>query len=490
MSCAKVSEIRLGAGRAIRPGWRGFGLGLVLVSLTALASVGSVNAQPVPDVAPQLAEPEADPGRGRIDSAERPPRLLPSAGLEKDYIPWRSQSSRSQGTGRTHESASRPRAATLAASNPGRVRLDLLILYTQSMVNFYQQALPTRLQELVNLANEAFAASAINAEFAIAHSQLVNYSETASNNTALSDLEAGSGASVGLPDVGALRDARAADFVILIRQGDPAQHGNCGIAFLPVDFADYQSGAAADSAFSVVTTGTPGPLHCDDHVLAHELGHNLGNAHDRANATGGGIFSYAHGYAVSGRLSTIMATGFSTTPRVTRWSDPSLICDGEPCGVPIGNAGEADVASSLRQVVPLAAMFRESVDLAVLDVAVSDASVRTDDLFEVDVLLENRGDAATEPRRLRILLSSDATVSRDDLEIAALPLGSIAPGAQATLEHQASISEAGTHWLGACLDAAPSDQDPANDCFGSLRLDVRGQAGDQFSVLQLLLLED
>src|SRR4030095_17019931 len=51
-----------------------------------------------------------------------------------------------------------------------------------------------------------------------------------------------------------------------------------------------------------------------NYTFAHELGHNMGCAHDRQNSSGHGAFAYSYGYRFTGNDNTLYRTVMSYAP--------------------------------------------------------------------------------------------------------------------------------------------------------------------------------
>lgn len=160
--------------------------------------------------------------------------------------------------------------------------------------------------------------------------------------------------------VGAIRNFFGADMVAMFR-GPKSAAGNSisGVAWLngdgegnmPAFDANYMYSVSGDWAFPGAT------------LPAHELGHNLGNSHDRPNAgTGIGTTPYAYGHFVCGAGAPASCgqagfnntgTGFGTImayhrPTVARFSSPALVCQGTQPGAIASACGVAEQQDDVR----------------------------------------------------------------------------------------------------------------------------------------------
>lgn len=228
----------------------------------------------------------------------------------------------------------------------------------------------TRLNNLVEITNQAYTNSGITAQARLVHVVEVNYPDATKNEDALRQLTGyGSGITAPDPAFAALRAARdqyGADLVSLVRKFQTPENDGCGIAWL---IGGKQSGMDAGDApfgYSVVSDGqdmneSDGKnYHCREETLAHELGHNMGQAHNIEDASGAGLHSYSYGYreASTSGFYTVMAYRLADSQQFTirYFSNPDVLYAGRPTGT-----SEANNALSLRQSAPIIAGFRPTV---------------------------------------------------------------------------------------------------------------------------------
>lgn len=231
-------------------------------------------------------------------------------------------------------------------------KIDVLVAYTPSVEAYYEGELGVLAHALAALAsaNDSMANSQIGLELRLAHLQRVDYAESQENYE--EDLDRLAEPEDGyLDELHAKRDEVGADLVCLLRRGFP--ENTAGIAYL----LRNQGGDVA-RGFSVVETTSA----VSSFTFQHEIGHNLGAAHDRENASGPGLFSYSYGHRftdpASGERRTVMA--YEPGELVNLFSSPTVTFNGVATGIAEGEEGEADNAKTLSLAAPVVAGYRAS----------------------------------------------------------------------------------------------------------------------------------
>jgi hypothetical protein len=152
--------------------------------------------------------------------------------------------------------------------------------------------------------------------------------------------------------VHALRNAHGADLVSLFIEGTSL----CGFAWLMT----AQSNAFEAFAFGVVAricaTG--------NYTFGHEMGHNMGLQHDRANTSVDGVFPFSRGYVDTPHgFRDIMGVAASCggCMRIQNFSNPNVTFNDFPTGVPQASPQSADAATSLNATALTVANWRAEV---------------------------------------------------------------------------------------------------------------------------------
>lgn len=283
------------------------------------------------------------------------------------------------------QSAPVSQGATMVAQSAPQTSantIDVAIGYTPEFAtaNGGASGAATRLVFLINVGNQAFVNSDVNGYLRIVHALQVSYTNTNTNQTALSELTGSNGQSAvtipaSLAPLRTARDQYGADIAVLVRKFNTPENEGCGIAWL--NGANQTAITAADApwGYAVISDGydqgTDGKTYyCADETLVHEAAHLMGSAHDRANSTnssGGlqyGRYAYSFGYktsAAAGNFYTVMAYGDTGQISHRIFSTPLKNTCGASANLACGVANSEDNARSLNQTIPVVATFRATV---------------------------------------------------------------------------------------------------------------------------------
>ena len=154
----------------------------------------------------------------------------------------------------------------------------------------------------------------------------------------------------GIADgVHALRDAYQADVVTLVVDGGG------GVAYGIFDLDP------ANEAYAFSENG----LGSFPIVMPHEVGHNLGCCHALGDGggcppEGGLLFPYSNGHRFTGDSGELWHTIMAYSPGIVigHFSNPSILFDGQPTGVPEGDPEAADNAATINISRMLLADYR------------------------------------------------------------------------------------------------------------------------------------
>jgi hypothetical protein len=254
-------------------------------------------------------------------------------------------------------------AVAAAVDNPQRAEVDVLMLYTPSVLPTLSvaeraAAVQTVFDGAIAKVNATFAASRISARVRLVGVAETRYDESASAGNQVQDdaLTALQGDDDGrMDEIHALRDRVGADVVCLAL--GRADFASSGLSFLLED-----AGAPINHhyAFSILHYGSIAGTT----VVAHELGHLFGCAHDRENARSGpGAFSFSYGYRFTGadgrQYRDIMA--YPPGTELPYFSNPDVVAPAPasaPLGIAAGRSGEANTALTIERTAFATAAYR------------------------------------------------------------------------------------------------------------------------------------
>jgi hypothetical protein len=260
-------------------------------------------------------------------------------------------------------------SGTAAAENPQRPEVHVMMVYTQAVLPTLTganrvAALQSAFDAAIAKVNAAFSASLITARVKLVKIVETNYSADGPaggfvrnlQDDALSALQGGADGVLDgkMDELHAIRDQAGADLVCLaLNRRDSASIGLSFVLETPGE--NYN----ALFAFSVVEYDSIAGTN----VVPHELGHGFGCAHDRANSSGPGAYSYSYGYRFTGadgrQYHDIMA--YPPGTELSYFSTPKIIAPppvNAPVGIAAGLPGEADAARTIEQDAFEVANFR------------------------------------------------------------------------------------------------------------------------------------
>ncbi len=197
-------------------------------------------------------------------------------------------------------------------------RIDVLVVYTTATKNFLggDAQAQTLAQQAVDATNTAYINSKIRQRVRMVHSQEYVYTETTSGSTDLSNLR-------NNVDIQNLRNTHKADLVSMIGE----IQGACGVGYL----MGLDSPNSQNNGFTV----TARSCAVGNLSFAHELGHNMGSAHNPENGSSA-TYPFGFGHYVNGSYRTVMSYVDPCTSGCTRvpyFSNPNIIYLGQPTGI-------------------------------------------------------------------------------------------------------------------------------------------------------------
>lgn len=246
-----------------------------------------------------------------------------------------------------------------AATELNPAVVDVMVVYsTASMTRYGQGGIEGKILTAVADANTAHRNSQVHVLFNLVHMAEVNDGDTTGDiNGALNRLV--NPADGFMDEVPGLRDQYKADVVALV-----GEYTGAGLGYVmtvpTTSFAPYALSATSSDYLWYFT-------------MHHEIGHNMGNQHDRPNASYAGAYPYAYGYqwcTTDGTaFRTIMSYACATAyaPRLNYISNPNILINGLPAGVSYESspATSADNARSMNLTGPVVQQFRTGTPVPV-----------------------------------------------------------------------------------------------------------------------------
>ena len=230
------------------------------------------------------------------------------------------------------------------------VVVDVLLVYTPRAAA--GSGGPAGIRSIIHLAitamNDALERSLVPHRVRAVHVAPTSYVESGRYGGGTGDLSRVEDPDDGYMDeVPRLRESVQADLVALVA-GSASDYS--GLANLMLSFDPSVEGPRAYSV-SLFTELSD--------ALPHELGHNLGLAHDYWSAEGARPLQFhGHGYQVPGQFRTIMALAcrfpLAACPMIPYFSNPSVLFN----GIPTGEDGISNEALALTESMPAAASYQ------------------------------------------------------------------------------------------------------------------------------------
>lgn len=242
--------------------------------------------------------------------------------------------------------------APTAAGDATGATIDVMVVYTTAAKNNAggDAGIQAKIMNAVSAANLAYTRSLVGMQLHLVYMGEIAYTQTGDMSVSLTDL---TGTADGKMDnVHTLRNQYGADQTVLIT----SESNYCGIAYqmqsLSTGFAPYAFAVVHDdSVYSCL----------GNQSMAHEMGHNQGNAHNAEDSVGyPGIAPYSYGYRVCGSFRTVMSYSCSGEPRLSNFANPNVLYNGQSTGI----AGAADTASSMNLAAATVANFRATAATA------------------------------------------------------------------------------------------------------------------------------
>ncbi len=244
-----------------------------------------------------------------------------------------------------------PQRVRTASQTKDAIRIDVMVLYTPKARNINgRSSIEARIKNAMASANQAYVNSKVPIRLKLVHMAEIEYRESGMG-TDLERLQAKN--DKYMTAVHSWRDKYGADLVSLVVD----DNRSCGLGYVMTE----KLKSFASFGFSVVNA------EClDHHTLAHEIGHNLGNVHNRENTKRPGVHPYAYGHRRCSRndtgFRTIMSYPCARADYINYFSNPKVLYGAFATGIDHKKDARksADTARSMILTADLVASFRDS----------------------------------------------------------------------------------------------------------------------------------
>jgi len=277
------------------------------------------------------------------------------------------------GIDENHKVSSSSRSAGKNLSNQDandQAVIDVMIVYTPNAESMASTA--GGIQNVINQSMAVAQNSADNSnlgiEFRLVHSARVDYTESSSAGTDLRRLttspsfyQLGYEYTGYMDEVHIWRDEFQADIVSMFIDTDETG----GLGWL---LTNPEGDPRFGFSITRVQQAT-GATH------AHEMGHNMGNAHSRlqqtsAAGTDGGLFSYSTGWRWNGQDNqeyVSVMTYNEGAQSVQIFSNPDILFRDVATGSYSGAGAPSDNARSMREIKHVISQYREAIDIPIVE---------------------------------------------------------------------------------------------------------------------------